>query len=246
MIEAMHVTYQGDSKAVEAQSDLFASMADSIDECAGIVKDARLQMDAIDREAHEAIQKIIDSEGGCVRPVGDAVDDLGDSRSGQNRGGGGVVGDRGQHWYAGHAHSNRRPCRSPGGKSGPPVQAAAVPSGRQGQFLHGRQRDDPADAPGRFRRRRYEWTDTSPARSQIRTETTTARSRPDRPSRRHQSLRDDVKKPRGHPPAGRRTANPRRLDTTFSLSPAAPTGSGRRLLASCHRSVRPPLCRAAG
>ena len=28
MIEAMHVTYQGDSKAVEAQADLFASMAD--------------------------------------------------------------------------------------------------------------------------------------------------------------------------------------------------------------------------
>ena len=56
MIEAMHVTYQADSKAVEAQSDLFNSMADSIDECASIVKDARTQMDAIDREAHEAIQ----------------------------------------------------------------------------------------------------------------------------------------------------------------------------------------------
>ena len=34
MIEAMHVIYQGDSKAVEAQSDLFTSMADAIDECA--------------------------------------------------------------------------------------------------------------------------------------------------------------------------------------------------------------------
>jgi hypothetical protein len=41
MIEAMHVMYQDDRKAVEAQSDLFASMADSIDECAGIVKDVR-------------------------------------------------------------------------------------------------------------------------------------------------------------------------------------------------------------
>ena len=29
-----------------------------------LLKDARLQMDAIDREAHEAIQKIIDSKGG--------------------------------------------------------------------------------------------------------------------------------------------------------------------------------------
>ena len=64
MIEAMHVIYQDDSKAVEAQSDLFASMADSIDECAGIVEDARQQMDAIDREAHEAIDKIINSERG--------------------------------------------------------------------------------------------------------------------------------------------------------------------------------------
>ncbi len=69
MIEAMHVTYQGDSKAVEAQSDLFTSMADSVDECVDIVKDARLQMDAIDREAHEAIQKIIDSKGGWFGPL---------------------------------------------------------------------------------------------------------------------------------------------------------------------------------
>ncbi len=79
MIEAMHVTYQDDSKAVETQSDLFASMADAIDECSRIVKDARLQLDAIDREAHEAIQKIIDRQGRVVRSLGDAVDDLGDS-----------------------------------------------------------------------------------------------------------------------------------------------------------------------
>ena len=45
MIEAMHVVYQNDSKAVEAQSDLFDSMAGCIDECAGIVKDARMQLD---------------------------------------------------------------------------------------------------------------------------------------------------------------------------------------------------------
>ena len=32
MIEAMHVTYQGDSKAVETQSDLFGSMAESVDD----------------------------------------------------------------------------------------------------------------------------------------------------------------------------------------------------------------------
>ena len=69
MIEAMHVTYQDDSKAVEAQSDLFASMADAIDECSRIVKDARLQMDAIDREAHEAIQRIIDDKGGWFGPL---------------------------------------------------------------------------------------------------------------------------------------------------------------------------------
>ncbi len=64
MIEAMHVTYQGDSKAVEAQADLFASMADAIDECVRIVDDARSQMDAIDQQAHDAIQKVIDSKGG--------------------------------------------------------------------------------------------------------------------------------------------------------------------------------------
>src|SRR6476620_7680398 len=66
MIEAMHVVYQDDCKAIEVQSDLFASMADSIDECAGALKDARLKMDAIDREAHEAIQKIIDGPKGGV------------------------------------------------------------------------------------------------------------------------------------------------------------------------------------
>ena len=69
MIEAMHVVYQDDSKAVEAQSDLFGSMAESVDECSRIVKDARSQMDAIDREAHEAIQKIIDSKGGWFGPL---------------------------------------------------------------------------------------------------------------------------------------------------------------------------------
>ncbi len=69
MIEAMHVTYQDDSKAVETQSELFSSMADAIDECSRIVKDVRLQLDAIDREAHEAIQRIIDYKGGWFGPL---------------------------------------------------------------------------------------------------------------------------------------------------------------------------------
>ncbi len=69
MIEAMHVVYSGDSKAVETQSDLFGSMAEAVDECSRIVRDARSQMDAIDREAHEAIQKVIDSKGGWFGPL---------------------------------------------------------------------------------------------------------------------------------------------------------------------------------
>ena len=66
MIEAMHIAYQDDSKAIEAQSELFTAMAESVDECADIVKDARLKLDAIDRDAHEAIHKIIDSQKGGV------------------------------------------------------------------------------------------------------------------------------------------------------------------------------------
>ena len=60
----MHLTYQGDSKAAEAQADLFGSMADSIDECAQIVKNVRSAMEAIDKDAHEEIEKIKNSKGG--------------------------------------------------------------------------------------------------------------------------------------------------------------------------------------
>lgn len=66
MIESMHATYQSDSKAVESQSDLFAEMAGAINKCADIVEEARLQLDAIDREAHGAIQELIDSQKGGV------------------------------------------------------------------------------------------------------------------------------------------------------------------------------------
>ena len=137
MIEAMHVIYQDDSKAVEAQSDLFDSMADAIDECAGIVKDARLQLDAIDREAHEAIQKIIDGQkGGCVRCLGDAVDDLGNSRAGENGRSGGF-GSRGGNIASQDMRIRISNRAHAGRQSGAAGASRPLPSGREGTFLHG-------------------------------------------------------------------------------------------------------------
>ena len=70
-----------------------------------IVEDVRLQMDTIDRDAHEAIQKIIDSKRRLVRPIGDAVDDLGDSRSGSNFRRSSFRRGLGEDRLAGHANS---------------------------------------------------------------------------------------------------------------------------------------------
>ena len=43
-----------------------------------IVDDARSQMDAIDQQAHDAIQKIMDSKGGWFGALAMIADDLGD------------------------------------------------------------------------------------------------------------------------------------------------------------------------
>ncbi len=152
MIEAMHVAYQGDSKAVEAQSDLFTSMAESIDECAGIVKDARLQMDAIDREAHEAIQRLLivrrrESFGGwVVLSMIWAI--LAQARTAALAASVAAAANIGS--QATRIQSATQP--SPGGKAGPPVQAAPYrPDGKR-PHLHGRQRVQTSTArrPRRF------------------------------------------------------------------------------------------------
>ena len=111
MIEAMHVTYQGDSKAVEAQSDLFTVHGRLNRRMRRIVKNARLQMDAIDREAHEAIQKIIDirrweSFGGwAVLSMIWAV--LAQAKNGCV---GSVCGGSGEHWVRRPRESNQQLC----------------------------------------------------------------------------------------------------------------------------------------
>ena len=135
MIEAMHVIYQDDSKAAEAQSDLFDSMADAIDECAGIVTDARLQLDAIDREAHDAIQNIIDTQKGglfgawATLAMIWAV--LVQARAAAEAASAAAAGNIAS--QAGRIESATVP--SPGGKAGPPVQAEPYRPDGQGHFF---------------------------------------------------------------------------------------------------------------
>ena len=82
-------------------------MADALEECAGIVKDARLQMDAIDREAHEAIQQIIDSQKARVFGGWVALSMIWAVRPGQNGCVGSLRGCSGEHWVASRASSNQ-------------------------------------------------------------------------------------------------------------------------------------------
>ena len=60
----MHVTYMKDASAVQQQADMYAVMATAVEECAGIVVDARAQLDSIDHSAHEEIDAVIASRGG--------------------------------------------------------------------------------------------------------------------------------------------------------------------------------------
>ena len=134
MIDAMHVTYEDDSKAVEAQADLFSSMADAIDECGRIVEDVRLQMDTIDRDAHEAIQKIIDSKGGWFGPLAMlsmiwAI--LVQARTSAEAASDAALAKIGS--QATRIQSATEP--SPGGKAGPMVQAAPYRPDGQGHFF---------------------------------------------------------------------------------------------------------------
>ncbi len=144
----MHVAYQSDSKGVEAQADLFASMADRDRRMRShALTDARTQMDAIDREAHEAIQKIIDSKGGwfgawAMMSMIWAI--LAQARTAAVAVSAAAVGE---HWIAGTRKSKRRQnavdraerqvrqCRP----------SRTVPR-RAGALLHGGQRDVPTGA----------------------------------------------------------------------------------------------------
>ena len=129
MIEGMHVVYQGDSKAVEAQADLFTSMADAIDECVRIVDDARTQMDAIDQQAHDAIQKILDSKGGwfgALAMMSMIWAILTQARAAAEAVSAAAASDIAS--QAGKIEGATVP--SPGGAAGPPAQAAAVSAER--------------------------------------------------------------------------------------------------------------------
>ena len=61
MIESMHVAFVDDGRQVQTQGDLYKVMADAVDACAKIVQDARSLLDAIDADAHEAIQQALDN-----------------------------------------------------------------------------------------------------------------------------------------------------------------------------------------
>ena len=135
MIEGMHVVYQGDSKAVEAQADLFTSMADAIDECARIVDDARTQMDAIDQQAHDAIQKIMDSKGGwfgALAMMSMIWAILTQARAAAEAVSAAAASDIAS--QAGKIEAATVP--SPGGAAGPPAQAEPIRE-RAGPVLHG-------------------------------------------------------------------------------------------------------------
>ena len=69
MAEAMHVTYVKDSQAVRTQSELYGVMSEAVRECARLIEDAKSRLDAIDRRAHDEIQKIIGSKGGWFGPL---------------------------------------------------------------------------------------------------------------------------------------------------------------------------------
>ncbi len=130
----MHVAYQGDSKAVEAQADLFTSMAAAIDECARIVDDARTQMDAIDQQAHEAIQKIIDSKGGwfgALAMMSMIWAILTQARAAAEAVSAAAVGEIGS--QAAKVEGATAP--SPGGGAGPPAQAQPYSPNGQAQFF---------------------------------------------------------------------------------------------------------------
>ncbi len=134
MIEGMHVTYQGDSKAVEAQADLFSSMADAIDECARIVEDARTQMDAIDQQAHDAIQQIIDSKGGwfgALAMMSMIWAILTQARAAAEAVSAAAAGDIAS--QAAKVEGATVP--TPGGAAGTPVQARPYSPNGQGQFF---------------------------------------------------------------------------------------------------------------
>ena len=68
-VRVMHIVYQQDAKAVEAQAHLFDLIADAVEECVRLVDEARVQLDTIDREAHEEIQEVLDSKGGWFGPL---------------------------------------------------------------------------------------------------------------------------------------------------------------------------------
>ena len=148
MIEAMHVTYQGDSKAVEAQADLFTSMADAIEECARIVDDARSQMDAIDQQAHEAIQKIIDSKGGwfgalaMMSMIWAILTQARAAAEAVSAAAAGNIASQAAQIRSGH------PRRRRAGSAGPPVQAAPYRPDGQGHFFMAGNEKIPTGAAG--------------------------------------------------------------------------------------------------
>ncbi len=101
-----------------------------------IVEDARLQMDAIDRDAHEAIQKIIDSKGGWFGPL--AMLSMIWAILVQARTAAEAASDRGlgEDRLAGHADSIGHRALT-GRQSGTDGASGALPPGWPGTFLYG-------------------------------------------------------------------------------------------------------------
>ncbi|MGH3675794.1 MAG: hypothetical protein ACRDU5_08680, partial [Mycobacterium sp.] len=69
MIEAMHITYMQDMRAVQQQAEMYNITADVLDECARIVQQVRADLDSIDNSAHTEIQNAVDSKGGWFGPL---------------------------------------------------------------------------------------------------------------------------------------------------------------------------------
>ena len=241
MIEAMHVAYSGDSKAVEAQSDLFGSMAEAVDECSRIVRDARTQMDAIDQQAHEAIQKIIDSKGGWFGPLAMlsmiwAI--LTQARAAADAVSAAAVANIGS--QAMRVQAATAPML--GAVGGPPVQATPYRPDGAGHFFQAGN-DIPKHVPGPVPEAPIRDDANAPPEK-------VAPDNPPAPSP-NAPIRDDDSAKVPHDPRTQRldTLQAARLqyEWTRTNSPGPPYSRLRQaVLASCRRSVRPPLCRAAG
>ena len=84
-----------------------------------------------------------------VRRLGGAVDDLGNSRAGQNGRSGGLGGCGGEHCGRRPCELNRQPAPTPGGKAGPAVQAEPYrPDGQGHFFMADESREVPPQVPG--------------------------------------------------------------------------------------------------